>query len=156
MLRRFERGFSLMELLVVLALMAAMLVILIPAFFKLMAGYRLQSTANIIATNLRFARNAALKQKVKYSVTFNDSGEPNPNTYIMEYWPANVCCQPVKNMDTSVARNVEIEPASLDQVTFDSRGAADVSGSILLSTENIGSYTITVSTTGAVNMTKTS
>lgn len=145
-----------MELLVVLGLFAALLVIAIPAFFKLLAGYRLQSTANVIATNLRFARSAALKQKVKYTVTLNDSGDPSPNTYTMEYWPGNVCCQPVKNMDTSVPDKVEIDPTSLDQVTFDARGAADVSGSILLTTDNIGSYTITVSKTGAINMIKNS
>ena len=154
---RFHRGVSLLEILVVLGLMAALLVIGIPAFFRLLQGYRLQSTANIVATNLRFARSAALKQKVQYRITFNDSADSPPNTYKIEYqpptWPA------VKNMDTSIPEQIVIDPTSLDTVIFDSRGAATVTGgtsSILLSSDNVGSYTITVSPTGAINTVRSS
>jgi Tfp pilus assembly protein FimT len=156
--RRFHRGVSLLEILVVLGLMAALLVILIPAFFRLLQGYRLQSTANVVATNLRFARSAALKQKVLYRITVNDSADSPPNTYKIEsqppFWPA------VKNMDTDIPEQIVIDPTSLDTVIFDSRGAATVSGgtnsSILLSSDDVGSYTITVSPTGAINTTRSS
>ena len=149
-----------MEILVVMALMAALLVILIPAFFRLLQGYRLQSTANIIATNLRFARSAALKQKVQYRLTFKDNGDSPPNTYTIEYAPGNSCCQRVRNMDTDVPEQVAIDPSSVDQVTFDSRGAAEITGgtgsSIVLTGAGVGTYTITVSRTGAINTVRTS
>jgi Tfp pilus assembly protein FimT len=151
----FQRGATLLEILVVLGLMVALLVVLIPAFFRLLQGYRLQSTANIVATNLRFARAAALKQKVLYRLTFRDSGEAPPNTYTIEYAPGSVCCQPVRNMDTNISDRVQIDPTSIDVVDFDSRGAATITGgstsSILLTSESVGSYTITVSSTGAIN-----
>ena len=155
--KSFQRGASLLEILVVLGLMTALLVVTIPAFFRLLQGYRLQSTANVVATNLRFARSAALKQKVQYRLTFKDSGEASPNTYIIEYqppfWPT------VRNMDTDIPDRVQIDPTSLDQVIFDSRGAATISGGsgfIRLTSQSVGSYTITVSPTGAINTTKSS
>ena len=154
MKRRFNRGASLLEILVVLGLMTALLVVTIPAFFRLLQGYRLQSTANIVATNLRFARSAALKQKLLYKLTFHDKNEGNPNTYTIEYHPGS--WQPVRTMDTEIPDKVEIDPTSLDDVTFDSRGAASTSGFILLNSEGVGSYRITVSLTGAINTTKSS
>ena len=152
---RFNRGASLLEVLVVLAVMLAMLVILIPAFFRLLQGYRLQSTANVVATNLRFARSAALKQKVLYKLTFKDSTEVNPNTYTIEYQPGG-SFQSVGSMDTIIPTRVEIDPTSLDSVIFDARGAANVSGgsSVVLKSQSIGTYTITVSATGAINTTR--
>jgi Tfp pilus assembly protein FimT len=155
---RLERGVSLLEILVVLGLMAALLVVLIPAFFRLLQGYRLQSTANVVATNLRFARSAALKQKVLYRITVNDSGDTPANSYKIEYqppsWPA------VKNMDIDIPDQVVIDPTSLDTVIFDSRGAATINGgttsSIVLSSDDVGTYTIIVSPTGAINTVRSS
>jgi Tfp pilus assembly protein FimT len=149
---RIHRGVSLLEILVVLGLMTALLVIAIPAFFRLLQGYRLQATANIVATNLRFARSAALKQKVLYKLTFHDKNEGNPNTYTIEYNPGS--WQPVRNMDTEIPDKIEIDPTSLNDVTFDSRGAALTSGFVLLTSEDVGAYKITVSSTGAINTTK--
>ena len=151
MQKRFDRGVSLLELLVVFAVMTALLILLIPAFFRLLQGYRLQSTANVVATNLRFARNAALKQKVPYKLTFKDSGELNPNTYTVEY-QKGLTFQPVRSMDTNIPQRIEIDPTSLNEVTFDSRGAATISGgsSVVLFSESIGTYTIKVSATGAI------
>ncbi len=148
-----HRGTSLLEILVVLGLMTALLVVTIPAFFKLLQAYRLQTAAHIISTNLRFARSAALKQKVLYRLTFRDSSEVNPNTYTIEYAPSGAW-QLVNNMDTDIPDRVEIDTTSIDQVQFDSRGVANVSGFVLLTSADGRSFKITISSTGAVNVTQ--
>ena len=154
--QKFHSGASLLEILVVLGVMTALLVVTIPAFFQLLQAYRLQTTANIISTNLRFARSAGLKQKVLYRLTFQDSGEANPNTYTVEYAPAGPW-QPVRNIDTEIPDRIQIDSTSLDQVVFDSRGTASTSGAsafILLTTTDGSPCKITVSPTGAINTTK--
>jgi len=148
---RFQQGVSLLEILIVLGIMAALLLVTIPAFYRLLQAYRLQTTASTISTNLRFARSAALKQKITYRLTFRDSSDINPNTYVVEYDPFG-SFQTFNNLDTKIPDRIDIDPASLDQVSFDSRGAASTSGFILLTGTDGSAYKITVSSTGAVNV----
>jgi type II secretory pathway pseudopilin PulG len=149
----FQQGVSLLETLIVLGMFVTLLLIMIPSFYRLLQNYRVQTTANTISTNLRFARSAALKQKITYRITFRDSSDINPNTYIVEYNPFG-SFQIFSNLDTKIPDRVNIDPTSLDEVSFDSRGAASTSGFILITGPNATSYKIKVSPTGAVDMIK--
>jgi prepilin-type N-terminal cleavage/methylation domain-containing protein len=149
----FQRGFTLLETLIVLGMFVTLLLIMLPAFYRLLQAYRLQTTASTVSTNLRFARSAALKQKIPYRLTFRDRLDINPNTYTVEYNPFG-SFQTFNNLDTKIPDQITIDPTSLDEVTFDSRGAASTSGLILLTGTDGSSYKITISTTGAVDVTR--
>jgi hypothetical protein len=86
-------------------------------------------------------------------LTFRDSSEVNPNSYVVEYAPFGTF-QTFNNIDTKIPDRVNIDPTSLDVVSFDSRGAASTSGFVLLTGNDGTTYKITVSTTGAVNIIK--
>ncbi len=77
-----ERGFSLLEALVVLALIAVLVLILIPNLTAMYRAYRVDTAASQLAMNLRFARNAAVARRVTYrvSVVQND-GSALANSY---------------------------------------------------------------------------
>jgi hypothetical protein len=107
-----------------------------------------------VATNLRFARNAAVKQKVLYQIVVNDSGESNPNTYKIQHKPGGSWLDYTK-LDLDLPGGVEIKAGSVNTIGFDSRGVATLNPSgqsITLEAPNDTSYVIQISTTGAVTV----
>lgn len=81
-----ERGFSLVELLVVLALIGAILVIGVPALVSQRAHQRLTRAARDMATELNAARIRAITKNTKYRVAFTLNADPTPDTYNLQVW----------------------------------------------------------------------
>jgi prepilin-type N-terminal cleavage/methylation domain-containing protein len=86
-LSRREGGFSLVELIIVLALVAAMALIAVPWFVKISQRQQIQSAAREIAVALTAARMTAVKRNTQISFVVSSSGtaplefqtvEPNP------------------------------------------------------------------------------
>ncbi|MGQ0658441.1 MAG: GspH/FimT family protein [Chromatiales bacterium] len=65
------RGFTLLELVVVLALAALLLILVPPAFSKALAHAELKATAREIAATLRTARDRAVATQTDRAVTFD-------------------------------------------------------------------------------------
>ena len=113
MVRR-PAGFSLIELMVVLAILGILMAIAVPNFSEWIAGQRVRDTASDIHTSLMRARNEAISRSLPTSVTpvtpanwangwyiANPDGAYNPN-------PANPTVfieqhGPVQNVNISVA-----------------------------------------------------
>ncbi|NLC71951.1 MAG: prepilin-type N-terminal cleavage/methylation domain-containing protein [Desulfuromonadaceae bacterium] len=66
-----QRGFSLMELITAMALMALMAAITVPAFNAWLAGYRLKGSAMALVGHLQRARSEALSKQTNCAITFN-------------------------------------------------------------------------------------
>lgn len=68
---RQSKGFTMIELIVTLAVLAILIGIAIPSYNSLMPRYRLNGAARQVATDLMKARMQAVKLSTNVTVTFN-------------------------------------------------------------------------------------
>ncbi|MGH8830139.1 MAG: GspH/FimT family pseudopilin [Polaromonas sp.] len=73
-MRSFSRGFTLIELMVVVALAAILLGIGVPSFKSFVAGQRVKTAAGDFAMALVFARAEAIKRNADVTITAATSG----------------------------------------------------------------------------------
>lgn len=74
MLRKKQSGFTLIEMMVVLAIFAIVAAIAIPNFMSLLPGMRLNGAARQVMGDLMAARMNAVKQNNRFRVFFNSPG----------------------------------------------------------------------------------
>ncbi len=68
--KRSERGFTVMELAVVIGLMAVISAIAMPSFISWLPSYRLSAGARQVAADLQLARMKAISQNTIYRLNF--------------------------------------------------------------------------------------
>ena len=68
-----NKGFTLVELMIVVAIMGLMLAVSIPAFGKFLQSWRLQGDASEIASSLRHARSLAVSKNINVIFIFDQS-----------------------------------------------------------------------------------
>jgi prepilin-type N-terminal cleavage/methylation domain-containing protein len=68
---RNSKGFTLIEVIIVIALMGIMAVMGIPNFLGWVANYNLKAAANELYSNMQFARIKAVKQNKEWAVVFD-------------------------------------------------------------------------------------
>jgi prepilin-type N-terminal cleavage/methylation domain-containing protein len=68
---RNKSGFTLVELLVVIGLIATIAAIAIPNIISWLPGYRLRAAANDIYSNFQYAKIGAIKNNNNWAVVFN-------------------------------------------------------------------------------------
>ena len=137
---RQNEGFTLMEMMTVIAIIAIVAGIVLPNFIGWLPRYRLRSGAEDIQSTLQLARLGAIKQNTSSTVTFDTAN----HTFL-----ATVNGQAIKEgkMPAGIVIDSITSPSS--QVQFDSRGLANEStGSILVKNNDGGTKTITVNIVG--------
>jgi prepilin-type N-terminal cleavage/methylation domain-containing protein len=93
-MRQGQRGYTLPELLTVVAIMGLVVLVSIPAIFQLTPQYRMRSTTSEVAAVVRMARQNALSTRRAWRVTFDTSNR----RYIlaMQRTPASALTSPAE------------------------------------------------------------
>ena len=147
---RSQAGYSLPELLTVIALMGLFILVGGPAMADAFRAYKVRAAADILATDVRAMRYSAVGQRSPRSMTISSQGAgSNPNTYTF-----------VNATGSTITRQVEhgvnIEDASADTLGFGITGATGSTGTeVLIVSMTINDtrgdrYTISVSPSGTV------
>ena len=152
-----SRGFSLFEAILVIGLVAILAAVSLPRLTRLAIDLKVETSAKQLATNLRFARMSAVKQKVEYQVVIHNelaTSPAIPKTYDVQYKSAGSFVT-FPRADTKIDNGLKIlSTSTLSSVIFDPRGSANAAGNIRLRGENNAEYRIDVKTTGSVNVVK--
>ncbi|MDP2920839.1 MAG: GspH/FimT family pseudopilin [Candidatus Omnitrophota bacterium] len=150
-----RRGFTLVEMLVVLAIIGMLLGISIPFTSGFGKGLKIKTTARSISGVLRVAKSNAVTFRKNYSVVFDVKNSlywiegPSGQVYEKKYFLPS----PVKFM---IKGDEEADPVTFDndRVVFNPSGAVEGSGGSVTFTDKQGdSRTITITaTTGRINI----
>ncbi|HET8947051.1 MAG TPA: prepilin-type N-terminal cleavage/methylation domain-containing protein [Candidatus Polarisedimenticolia bacterium] len=148
--RGTEDGYSLSELLVVIALLGLFILFGGPAMADGFRAYKVKSSADIVATDVRGMRYAAVGNRTALTMTVSSQGSGvNPNTYVF----TNAAGQTITRR---LEPGVNLEDASADTLSFSAMGATGSTATqVLIVSMDINStrgdrYTISVSPTGTV------
>ena len=148
--RRTEDGYSLSELLTVIALLGMFILFGGPAMADGFRAYKVKSSANIVATDVRGMRYAAVGNRTSLTMTVsNQASGTNPNTYVF----TNAAGQTITRR---LEPGVNLESGSAATLSFSSMGSTGSTATpVLIVSMDINStrgdrYTISVSPTGTV------
>jgi prepilin-type N-terminal cleavage/methylation domain-containing protein len=144
-------GFSLSELLTVLAIMGLFILFGGPAMADAYRAYKVRSAADMLVTDIRALRYNAVAQRATQSMTVNtQAAGVNPNTYTF-----------VNYMGQAVVRTeevgVSIDSTSATAISFNNTGATGATGNLTFSVsmdlngDRGDRYTITVTPSGTVS-----
>lgn len=115
------RGFTLVELMVTLAVAAIALTIAVPSFQSVFQSNRLVSQANELVTAINLARNEAIKRGVNVTLQAETGGFQNG-------WCVNLLGTGCSNSDIRRFQSMDqmSVTSSVTSVSFDTRGAKSV------------------------------
>ena len=157
--RSADRGFTLMEMLIVVVVIGIVAAMAVPSFLGYMPKLRVKSAAREIVSDLRLARSKAVSERRPFGVvfdlstnsvtTFADTDDPASQTYSSS--------DSVMAIDTL---NTDLDLSSCTYnnncVVFNSTGAASTSGDLQLVTDD-GSILMSINllaSTGRVRLTE--
>jgi prepilin-type N-terminal cleavage/methylation domain-containing protein len=140
-------GFTLFELLVVLAITAIITLLSLPTFLNFIQEYRLTATAQDLLYNLQYARSVAIEKNQNVYITFSTA---TPWCYGINLGSACTCGTP-----TSCSNGAFSDPRSTADMTLSTLGLSSNSlifeGTRGATTNGKSTLTFTVSG-GATNM----
>ncbi len=132
-IRRNIRGFTLVELMITIAILGLIAVLAVPNYQRFMMGWRLNGETQQFATALRTARSSAVMKNIDVVFTF----DPDTDTYS---WfedadqDGNLDNGEYQSASYELPETVDIAAHTLSSttLTFGSRGNTRESGSITL------------------------
>ena len=149
--KRRDAGFSLSELLTVVALMALMILFAGPAFSEAFKAYKVRSVANEMTLDLRALRYNAVANRTTATMTLNNQSHataPNQYTFVnSKGTPVTVRLQ----------SGVNLETASAATVSFNNNGSTGVAGnlsavvSMPINDARGDRYTVSITPSGTVS-----
>lgn len=160
-----KKGFTLVEILIVLAMIAIVIAVMVPEFVRIMPRYRLRKAARNLISDMQRTRLNAIKTGQTWQITFNTGAEsyqivrPDATTYpavsLTDYgsgvnFPASGSCG-------SATGTWADPPGAINQrasVNFTNRGTC-AAGSIYLTNQtNTVCYAITTTAACGIKLRK--
>lgn len=135
MYRNQNTGFSLIELMVVISVLAIFVSFALPAFNSVIEGNRVSSTANQFQALLMSARSDAVTRRSPVTITQNDS-----------VWST-------ADRQLTIPDSVKVTP-NKTTITFNPDGTATESSTILANEDESTSYTIETKLVGLIKKTQ--
>ncbi len=130
-----QKGFTLIEMMVVLVIMGVLIGIAVPAFGQWRAHAAVNDASVAIMGYLKQARNMAMAENRSVKVKFN-----TPTTYIFDYTSDKAVCAQCKNMTFSLGQysaNLRVNTnIKSNTVTFGSSGTG--TNSMITLTDSAG------------------
>ncbi|MCW4150600.1 GspH/FimT family pseudopilin [Halomonas sp. 18H] len=161
-----QRGFTLIELMIVLVIAALLMLLAAPAFSTFMARQQLAGDVNQMQSVLTFARSEAIKQRQPITVEFSPPNELNAarrpdacNDAPWCYWAESAQGDGEANVMRVGQTDNITQPEGSFSLVFESLGDADISDcddvdgqcEITLSEDNLDPVTLTVRVTGSLH-----
>ena len=135
-MRTNSSGFTVIEIIVVIVIMAIAAVCAIPLMSSA-GSTQIRSAANVVASDLEYAKSMAIAQQKEYTVIFDTSNESyeiqDPDGVIDH--PVKKGFQYIMNFSTDSRLNrvgIDSVTFSGNSVTFDSLGIPDNGGNVVL------------------------
>ena len=126
---RGAAGFTLVELMVTLAVAAILMAIAIPNFTALINGNRLTSTANELVSSLQLARSEALRRNTQVRVCRSDDGKSCAGAGQWSRWITLVVSTNEVLRDASTKAPLQVTSGA-SQITYSADGLARSGGAL--------------------------
>lgn len=156
------KGFSLVEAVVILAIIAILCTVAVPGMGSLMRSYRLKSAANDLASLLQLARMTALARNADSVLSFNVSDQ-TVTLFVDDGASGGTSGDKTQNGGEATIKTLDIRNEYSQEITlgsptfgttvaWGSRGQPDTSGSIQLQNKVGRSKQIVLSPSGSVTV----
>ncbi len=119
-----HRGFSLIELMIAVSILAILSAIALPSFLELIAGARLRSTAETFNLGLQLARSEAIKRNAQVFFSFADTGWTVGCENVTTDCPAVIQSKPAGEGSLNIT--LTANPADATKSTFTGMGRLHV------------------------------
>lgn len=136
--KRARKGVTLIELMVVMAIIAIMGLFMAPSIGEWVKNYRIRQTARDIASTLQLAKMQAVSARQTYAVNFtltNGTYQINPG-----------------GSASQVPKGVTIATGSAASISFNPDGTSPINGTITINNTQGKQYQVSVSATGRIQI----
>jgi prepilin-type N-terminal cleavage/methylation domain-containing protein len=142
----FKTGFTLIEILTVVGIIAIVATISFPVYQNMRPNITLNAAARDLATDMRYGQQLAVTEQIVYNIIFNTSASSyeirNGNTDVLlrnKILPSGVTFLSITGLTDNIAR-------------FTATGAATESGTIILTNRKNKQSTIEIKPSGYVKI----